>query len=178
MRTILLFVAAAVAAVSVVGAGGAATPRVGTLYVEGAKGEVVVEIKGNVIGRAATGSVRVTDLTPRDRFLPFVVGRKLKITRVNAKTTLYKGQSLRFRVLGGSSKVAVKGTGISLSAVGRGYTTLDADRLLPEDPAGVYSLDGVDCSIDPTLCTPLPDELERHPIAPPKVEPTRRSAMR
>jgi hypothetical protein len=170
MRTILLLVAAAIAAASVVGVSGAAPPRVGTLYVEGGKGDVVVEIKGNVIGRAANGSVRVTDLTPRDRFLPFVVGRKLKVTRVNAKTTLYKGKSLSFRVLGGSSRVTVKGTGISLSAVGRGYATLDADRLLPEDPAGVYSLDGVDCSVDPTLCTPLPDLLERHTIAPPKVE--------
>lgn len=168
MRTILLLAAAAVAAALVVGGAGAASPRVGTLSVEGGKGQVTVEIKGNVIGRLANGTVRVTDLTPRDRFVPYVQGRKLKITRVNAKTTLYKGQSLRFRMLGGSSKIVVKGTGISVSAVGRGWATLDADRLLPDEPAGVYSLDGIDCSVEATLCTGLPDEPERHAISAPK----------
>jgi hypothetical protein len=171
MRTILLLVAAAVAAALVVGGAGAASPRVGTLSVEGGKGQVSVEIKGNVIGRLANGTVRVTDLTPRDRFLPYVQGRKLKITRVNAKTTLYKGQSLRFRMLGGRSKIVVKGTGISVAAVGRGWAMLDAQRLLPDDPAGVYSLDGVDCSVEPLTCTPLPADPERFTLEPPPPPP-------
>jgi hypothetical protein len=177
MRTLSFIAAAAVAAAVAVGSAGAGAPKVGTLSVESAKGQVILEIKGNVIGRVANGTVRITDLTPRDRFFPYVQGRKLKITRVNAKTTAYKGQSLRFRMLGGSSKIVVKGTGISMSAVGRGFATLDADRLVPEEDAGVYSLDGTDCSIDPTLCTPLPDEPERHPVAPPKPI-TGRSAAR
>ena len=176
MRTILLLAAAAVAAALAVGNAGAAVPRGGTLYVEGGKGTVTVEIKGNVIGRLASGTVRVVDTTPRDRFFPYVQGRKLKITRINAKTTLYKGQALRFRMLGGSSKIVVKGTGISVSAVGRGFVTLDADRLVPEEEAGVYSLDGVDCSIEAQLCTPLPDEPERQPISAPKPVPTRNGA--
>jgi hypothetical protein len=178
MRTILLLVAAAVVAALVVGGAGAASPRVGTLSVEGGKGQVSVEIKGNVIGRLANGTVRVTDLTPRDRFLPYVQGRKLKIMRVNAKSTLYKGQSLRFRMLGGRSKIVVKGTGISVAAVGRGWAMLDAQRLLPDDPAGVYSLDGVDCSVEETLCTALPDEPERHAISAPKDVPSGPTAAR
>jgi hypothetical protein len=178
MRTILLLAAAALAAALAVGSAGAGVPKVGTLSVEGGKGQVTVEIKGNVIGRLANGSVRVIDQTPRDRFFPLVLGRKLKITRVNAKTTLYKGQALRFRMLGGSSRIVVRGTGISVSAVGRGFATLDADRLVPEEPAGVYSLVGVDCSVEAELCTPLPDEPERHVIGPQKEVPPGRNAAR
>ena len=166
MRTISFLAAAAVAAAVAVGSAGGAVPKVGTLSVESGKGQVIVEIKGNVIGRLANGTVRIVDLTPRDRFYPFVQGRKLKITRVNFRTTVYKGQSLRFRMLGGRSRIVVKGNGISVSAVGRGYTMLDADRVVAEEYAGVYSLDGVDCSVDTELCTPLPDEPERHVIGP------------
>jgi len=176
MRTIAILVAAAGAAALAVGSAGGALPRVGTLSVEGGKGQVTVEIKGNVIGRVANGTVRIVDQTPRDRFVPYVQGRKLKITRINARTTLWKGQAIRFRMLGGSSKLVVKGTGISVSAVGRGFATLDADRLVPEEPAGAYSLDGTDCSVEVTLCTPLPDEPERHLISPPKPVPSRNAA--
>jgi hypothetical protein len=44
--------------------------------------------------------------------------------------------------------------------------TLDAERKLPEDDAGFYSLDGVDCGYEVELCVPLPDLPERHAIAP------------
>jgi hypothetical protein len=179
MRTILLLAAAAVAAALVVGSAGGAAPRVGTLSLEGGKGTVTVEIRGNVIGRIATGTVRVIDQTPRDRFVAFVQGRKLKTTRLNPRATLYKGQWLRFRAVGGTWKLVIKGSGISVSAVGRGFVTMDADRLVPEDEAGVFSLEtGVDCSVDATLCTPLPDEAERYAIAPPKPTPTTRNAAR
>jgi hypothetical protein len=176
MRTLTLLLCSIMVTAVVVGSAGGAPPRVGTLSVEGGKGQVTVEIKGNVIGRVANGTVRIVDQTPRDRFAPFVQGRKLKITRINAKTTLWKGQAIRFRMLGGSSKIVIKGTGISVSAVGRGFATLDADRLVPEEPAGAYSLDGTDCSVEVTLCTPLPDEPERHLISPPKPVPSRNAA--
>lgn len=166
VRKLTLLACAATVAATLVGTAGAAAPRVGTLTVEQGKGQVTVEIKGSVLGRLANGTLRVVDQTPRDRFVPFVLGRKLTITRIGPKTTLYKGQALRFRMLGGSSKIVVKGSGISVSAVGRGSVTLDGDRRLPEDDAGVYSLDDVDCSQEPELCTPLPDEPERHLIAP------------
>jgi hypothetical protein len=148
------------------GTAGAAPPT-GTLSVEQGKGAVMLELKGSVLGRLANGTVRVTDHTPRDRFVPVVAGRRLTVIRVGPKTVLYKGRSLRFRMLGGSSKLVVKGTGISVSAVGRGFVTLDGDRELPEDNAGFYSLDGVDCSDDIALCVPLPDLPERYAIGSP-----------
>jgi hypothetical protein len=61
----------------------------------------------------------------------------------------------------------VVGTGIALSAVGRGVVVLDGEPRADET-TGLYSLtEGVDCSIDPTLCTPLPDEPERFTLGSP-----------
>ena len=55
-----------------------------------------------------------------------------------------------------------RGTGISVSAVGRGVASLDGERRFAGDDAGVYSLEeGVDCAVEPLLCTALPDEPER-----------------
>jgi hypothetical protein len=159
----LLACSAAVAAVFA-GLAGAAAPTPGTLGIEAGKGTVTVEIKGSIIGVAANGSVRVTDLTPRDRFVPYVFGRRLSISRVGPKTILYRGKALRYRMLGGSTRVVVKGSGISLSASGRGHTILDAERRFPDEDAGYYSLEGIDCSLEVALCLPLPDVPERHLI--------------
>lgn len=170
MRKLALYactlVSAALAAVAVAGMAGAAPPKVGTLDVEQGKGQVIVELRGNLLGRLTNGTVRIVDHTPRDRFVPLVGGKRLTVTRIGRKTTVYKGKDLRYRMLGGNWKIVVKGNGIAISAVGRGAVTLDGDRRLPEDDAGVYSLDGLDCSLDPTVCTPLPDEPERHLIGP------------
>ena len=166
VRKLALIACAAIAAAALVGIAGAATP--GTLDVVEGKGTVTIEIKGNILGVLANGSVRVTDLTPRDRFYPAVFGRRLNVTRIGPKTVLYKGRSLRYRLLGGSSRIVIKGTGISVSATGRGHTILDGDRNFPEDDAGVYSLEGADCVLDVTLCVPLPDLPERHLIGTPK----------
>lgn len=176
MRKLALIPSTLAVAAALAGTAGAAAPT-GTLSVERGKGAVTLELKGSVLGRLGNGTVRITDQTPRDRFVPVVAGRRLTVTRVGPKTYVYKGQGLRFRMLGGSSKIVVKGNGISISAVGRGFVTLDADRKLPEDDAGFYSLDGVDCSYDVTLCVPFPDLPERHPIAPVQ-QPEPRGASR
>ena len=83
---------------------------------------------------------------------------------------LYRGQGLRFRMVGGGYRVVVRGSGISVSAVGRGVVMLDAEPKFAGDEAGVYSLDGVDCSLEPALCTPLPTEPERFTLEPPETE--------
>jgi hypothetical protein len=164
VRKLALLACAAIAAAALVGIAGAATPGPGTLDVVDGKGTVTIEVKGNILGVLANGSVRVTDLTPRDRFYPAVFGRRLNVTRIGPKTVLYKGKSLRYRLLGGSSRIVIRGSGISVSAAGRGHTILDGDRNFPEDDAGVYSLEGADCVLDVTLCVPLPDLPERHVI--------------
>jgi hypothetical protein len=160
-------IAATVLAVSAA----AADPNVGLLSVEQGKGVVMLDIRGSVLGRLTTGTLRVTDLTPRDRYTGLVVGRKLTEERVGPRTVLYRGQGLRFRLLGGGYRIVVRGSGIALSAVGRGIVQVQGERKVPGEDAGVYSVDGVDCGLEPGLCTPLPDLLERFVLGPEKGSP-------
>ncbi len=174
MRLLTTLACSALAATILALTAAAADPTVGVLSVEQGKGVVMLEIRGSVLGRLTSGSLRVTDLTPRDRYTGLVVGRKLTQERVAPRMTLYRGQGLRFRMVGGGYRIVVRGTGIDLSAVGRGVVSVQGERKLPGDDAGVYSLDGVDCELEPGLCTPLPDFLERFVLEPPPEEPTPR----
>ena len=161
MRTLAL-IACLVVGATLTGAAGAVDPGSPELSVERGKGTVTLELRGSMLGLLGNGVLTVTDLTPRDRYVATVVGRKMKTLYVGPRTTRYKGQGLRFRMLGGGFRTVIRGSGIALSAVGKGWVTLDGDRLSALDDAGVYSLNGVDCSLEPTSCTPLPDVTERY----------------
>jgi hypothetical protein len=169
MRTVALF-SCALALVLLASTAWGAEPTAGTLSVERGKGVVMVDLRGSLLGRLVTGTLRVTDTTPNDRYSALVVGRKVSQERLGPRTVLYRGQGLRFRMLGGGYRVVARGSGISVSAVGRGVVMLDAEPKFVGDEAGVYSLDGVDCSLEPTLCTPLPTEPERFTLEPPEPE--------
>ncbi len=159
----LVLLCCSIAAAAVLGASpGAAAPDVGVLSVEDGKGMVMLDLKGSVLGRLSSGTLRVTDQTPLDRYSPLVVGRKVTQERLGPRTVLYRGQNLRFRMVGGGYRIVVRGAGISVSAVGRGVVALDGDPKLPGENVGVYSLEeGVDCDVERSLCTPLPEEPER-----------------
>jgi hypothetical protein len=162
MRKLVLLACSLAGAAALAGAARADDPQNGTLSVARGKGVVMLEVRGNVLGRLGAGALTVTDLTPRDKYTATVVARRMKEIRVlGLRTTRYRGQGIRFRLLGGGYKVTVRGVGIAVSAVGNGFVTLDGERLTPFDEAGVYSLEGVDCSAEPTSCTPLPDEPTR-----------------
>lgn len=169
MRSLATLTCALVAAAAGAASLAAAEPSAGTLSIERGTGLVVLELRGSVLGRLASGTLRVTDTTPRDRFVPVVLGRRLAQERVGPRTVLYRGQGLRFRMVGGSYRIVIRGEGLSLSAVGRGVVVLHGERKQPTDDAGVYSLD-VDCSENPELCLPLPSEPERHLVRPPQSE--------
>jgi hypothetical protein len=163
VRTLALISCASAAALAALtGFAGAAEPNVGTLSVERGKGVVMLDLRGNVLGRLTSGTLRVTDNTPGDRYAAYVVGRKLTQLRTGPRTVLYRGQGLRFRMLGGAYRVVVRGTGIDVEAVGRGVVMLDGEG----EDAGVYSLDGADCGVEPHLCAPLPTEPERFVLGP------------
>lgn len=166
MRKLALLACAASAAVALAGTGSAAETPLGTLSVEHGKGVVVLDLRGSVLGRLASGTLRVTDQTPNDRFGALVVGKKVVQTRIGPKTVLYKGQGLRFRMLGGGTRMLARGTGIDISAVGRGAVVLDGDPRFVGDDAGVYSLEGVDCDVEPESCVPLPADPTRLVIGP------------
>lgn len=170
MRNLVLTLCALAAFVGAASVAGGAEPNVGTLSVERGRGVVMVELRGSLLGRLSSGSIRVTDLTPNDRYAALVVGRRMTQERVGTRTVLYRGQGLRFRMLGGGYKVVIRGQGISVSAVGRGTVMLDAEPRFAGDDAGVYSLDGVDCSLEPTSCTPLPAAPERFVLEPAQTE--------
>lgn len=173
MRSLVLLACSLVTAVAAAAAAGAVRQDAGMLSIERARGTVIVEIRGNVLGRLASGTLRVTDTTPRDRFEPFVVGRRLTEETISPTTVVYRGVGIRFRMVGGGSRIVVRGGGISISAVGRGFVVLDADRRLSTEDAGVYSLEGVDCQVEPESCLPLPETATRFVLAPPDGESTR-----
>lgn len=164
----LALVACPLAALAVsVGAAFAAEPQGGGLSVERGRGAVTLDLRGSILGRLSAGSLKVTDLTPGDRYAALVVGRKVTQERIGPRTVVYRGQGLRFRMLGGGYKVVVRGNGIDLSAVGKGVAVLDGEPRFAGDDVGVYSLDGVDCGVEPEVCLPLPLEPERFVLSAP-----------
>jgi hypothetical protein len=163
----LTLLASLLVAGAIAGSAGGAYQNGGELSVERAKGAVILEIRGSVLGRLGAGTLRVTDATPRDRFEALVTGRRFEEEQVGPRTVVYRGFGLRFRMVGGAYRIAARGSGISLSAVGRGFVTLDGDRRFPTDDVGVYSLEGVDCGVEPQRCLAMPDEPERYAVEPP-----------
>jgi hypothetical protein len=149
----------------------AAEPTSGTLSVERGRGVVMIDLRGSVLGRLTSGTLRVTDQTPNDRFSPLVAGKKLTWERIGPRTVLYRGQGLRFRLVGGGYRMVARGTGITVSAVGRGNAMLDAEPRWPGDDVGIYSRDGADCSTEPTTCLALPVDPERFALEPPAEPP-------
>ena len=127
MRKLILLACSLIAAV-VAASAGAAEPNNGTLSVDQGRGVVMLDLRGSVLGRLGNGTLRVTDHTPRDRFGEIVFGRKVVEERVGPRTMLYRGQGLRFRMLGGGYRIVVRGSGIAVSAVGRGVVSLDGER--------------------------------------------------
>jgi hypothetical protein len=171
MRKLLAMLCALTALLSTAAFAWAGEPTVGTLSLERGKGVVMIELRGSVLGRIGTGTLRVTDLTPNDRYGPLVSGRKLREERIGPRTVFYRGQGLRFRLVGGGYRLVARGSGMAVSAVGRGWVVLDGEPKFVGDEAGVYSFDGVDCSVEPLSCTPLPTEPERFLLEPPPAEP-------
>jgi hypothetical protein len=164
MRTLaILTCALIVSCATIVSVSGAAAPEVGLFSLESGRGVVLIDVRGNILGRLTSGSVRVTDLTPLDRHWAYVAGRKITQTRLGPRTVLYRGQGLRFRMLGGRYRVLIRGAGIDVEAVGRGLVTLDGEPRFPGDDVGLYSLDGADCGMDPLDCDQLP--LDATPFA-------------
>ena len=168
MRSLILLACSLLATAALAASSGAAAPVNGTLSVDQGRGEVRMDVRGSVLGRLGNGTLRVTDLTPRDRFGEVVFGRDLEDEEpIGPNTVLYRGQGIRFRMLGGAYRIVVRGRGIDIAAVGRGVVMLDGEPRLLDAATGLYSVTGADCGIEPLLCTPLPDEPVRLTIGPP-----------
>ena len=119
----------------------------GTLSVQSGRGAITISARGGVIGSFARGSVRISDPIDGDGTGPIVTGDEWSNER-DATTTTWGGTKVRFRIIGGSFKILVKGRGINLSLVGKGSVTLDGAGTADD---GSYSVNGGEYLAIPTL---------------------------
>jgi hypothetical protein len=116
------------------------TPGDGSLAVKRARGAVTLKLKGTVIGRIKSGRLQIRDFRPFDPNDPQITCKSR--FRHNITTGVYtcKGRNIGFRVEDGRFNVNVRGSGIWISAVGRGPVALDGSGDLGV-PDGQFSID-------------------------------------
>ena len=134
MRRLLTF--CAFVALALPAAIQAATAADGTLAVKNATGLVLVNANGVIIGHADKARITITDTDSTDGRV-IVLGWESKAALTPTKT-VYKGEDLRFKLLGGDNILFIRGSGISLSAVGEGKVTLDGGNVAND---GKFSID-------------------------------------
>ena len=140
MRRLLTFAMLAALALPAVSAARIQGATDGTLSVRDARGTITISGRGGVIGSFARGSVTINDPVDGDGTGPVVTGDDWSKDR-NDTTTTWGGTKVRFRIIGGSFRIVVKGRGVNLSLVGKGNVTL-AGAGTGDD--GSYSVNGGD----------------------------------
>lgn len=165
MRKAVLFACLAAVPAALVGTARGAEPETGTLSVQGGRGVFTLEVRGSTLGTLSNGSIVITDRSLSDSYVPIVTGRRVVQRKISPTRVQVRGWGLRFRVLGGSYRMVIRGTGLAVSAVGRGFALLDGEPRVPGDAMGVYSLDGTDCGTEPQSCVPVPDDPIRLKLA-------------
>lgn len=136
----------------------------GALSVKSGVGRVTLyPFNGAAVGRLAHGKVVLTDPIADDGIGSQVWGcdNSPGGLALNATTIVCSGENLRFRAAGGKYKIFIRGSGIFLSAVGRGVVTLNGDG----DGPSVFS-DGL-FSINDSAYRSLPNEPKPFQLAPP-----------
>jgi hypothetical protein len=152
MRRLLTFAVLALALALPAGAGARPSgPTDGTLSVRDARGIVTIQGRGGVIGSFAKGSVTINDPIDGDGTGPIVTGDDWSKDR-NDTTTTWGGTKVRFRMIGGTFKIVVKGRGINLSFVGVGNVILQGAG---SDDDGVYATNGAEYSSVPSFPFPF-----------------------
>jgi len=152
MRRLLTFAMLIALAVPASSAARERSPTDGTLSVRDARGTIVLNVRGGVIGSFAQGSVRIVDPVEGDGTGPIVSGDEFR-KEIDEKTDIYRGTRVRFRIIGGAFKVIVKGRGINLSLVGKGTVTLNGAGTGDD---GTYSVNGGEYSPIPDFLFPFP----------------------
>ena len=124
----------------------------GTLSVLGARGAITISGRGGVIGSFARGSVTISDPVEGDGTGTIVTGDDFPPVERNDTTTTWRGTRVRFRIIGGSFRIVVRGRGINLSVVGTGKVTLDGAGTGDD---GSYSVNGGDYLAIPVFSFPF-----------------------
>jgi hypothetical protein len=147
MRRLLTFVMLAALALPAASAARTHSSSDGTLSVRDARGTITINVRGGVIGSFAQGRVTISDPVDGDGTGPIVTGDDFPPIERNDTTTTWRGTKVRFRIIGGSFRIVVKGRGINLSLVGKGTVALTGAGTGDD---GSYSVNGADY-------TPIPD---------------------
>jgi hypothetical protein len=109
------------------GSAGAATSGPNeVLSIEKAQGSFQILGRGFLNLRVQQGTVFVEDLTPSDRFSPYLGG----VPVPRGKSSGTTGNDVRVRVLGGRYRISVRGSGVSISARGDGFVVMSGE---PDD---------------------------------------------
>jgi hypothetical protein len=135
-----------------------ATPRNedGTLSVRDGRGELVVRVKGSIIGHLGKGTLTVTQT--RDRRATIVVRGAERTRYPSATVSVFSGTNIRFRIAHNRRLVVnLNGKRVNFSAVGRGDGWMDG---LGDPTAGIffdgaYSLNGAPYLSLPDARTPF-----------------------
>jgi hypothetical protein len=110
----------------------------GVLELKSAGGVMILTgTRGTVWGQMDSGKLVVTDPVFGDGAI-YVSGAETITPGKTDNVTVYSGKDLHFRVTGGKYRLAFKGLGIDLTAVGVGSAQLTGDAFT--DP-GDYALD-------------------------------------
>jgi hypothetical protein len=139
MRRLSLLGLVLVLSLPVVAWAGGRLPGDGTLVVDNGRGSVTVKARGGILGRFDSGRLVIEDPIEGDGSGPVVYGAD-RIRDLGGHKTLYIGEDVRFRMIGGLYRVQVQAVGIDVSAVGRGTVTLDATGFT--DLPGRFSING------------------------------------
>jgi hypothetical protein len=148
MRTLLTFALLAALALPAASAAHTQGAMDGTLSIRDGRGKITMAVRGGVIGSFASGSVTITDPIDGDGTGPIVTGDDFPPIERSETTTTWRGNKVRFRIIGGSFRIFIRGRGINLSLVGKGQVTLNGAGT---DNDGTYSVNGGGYSAIPDL---------------------------
>ncbi len=123
----------------------------GTLSVKDARGVITVQGRGAVIGTVAKGSVMINDPVDGDGTGPIVSGDDWSKDKTDT-ATIWGGTKVRFRNIGGTFKVVVRGRGINLSFVGKANVIVNGAGT---DDDGSYAVNGGDYNLIPAFALPF-----------------------
>ena len=157
MRKFLILCLAALAIPAASFARNAPPANNGTLSIREARGIVQLNARGSMTGRL-NGRLTITDPKPYDVKRAIVYGATNTIYRTE-KTTVFQGKNLRFRAIGALFQIRAEGKTIFVSALARGWVTLDGAG---DVSANIY-YDGV-FSLNDEAYRSLPDDPERFDV--------------
>jgi hypothetical protein len=123
----------------------------GTLSVKDARGIITIQGRGGVIGSLGKGSVLINDPVDGDGTGPIVTGDDWSKDKTDT-ATVWGGTKVRFRIIGGTFRVVVRGRGINLSFVGKGNVIVNGAGT---DDDGSYAVNGGDYNLIPAFALPF-----------------------